>query len=60
MTIYWTIGFINQATITPGEKVKLTANLVGPIVINVKKKLAKQIVLSDSQYSLRHPIPQTS
>ena len=43
--------------ITPGEKVELTANLVGPIVINLKKKLGKQIVLSDDQYSLRHPIP---
>lgn len=43
--------------ITPGEKVQLTANLLGPIVINVRKKLGKQLVLSDSQYSLRHPIP---
>ena len=43
--------------IMPGEKVELTANLLGPIVINVKKKLGKQIILSDSPYSLRHPIP---
>ena len=43
--------------ITPGEKLELTANLLGPIVINVRKKLAKQIVLPDGQYSLRHPIP---
>ena len=43
--------------ILPGEKVELTANLLGPIVINVKKKLGKQIVLSDNQYSLRHPLP---
>ena len=43
--------------ITPGEKLELTANLLGPIVINVRKKLAKQIVLPDGRYSLRHPIP---
>jgi flagellar assembly factor FliW len=50
-----TLAIVN---ITPGEKVKLTANLVGPIVINVRKKLGRQIVLSDEHYSLRHPIPQ--
>ena len=43
--------------IVPGEKVELTANLLGPIVINVRKKVGKQIILSDSRYSLRHPIP---
>ena len=43
--------------VTPGERVGLTANLLGPIVINVKKKLGKQIILSDNQYSLRHPLP---
>ena len=43
--------------VTPGERVGLTANLLGPIVINVKKKVGKQIILSDSRYSLRHPIP---
>ena len=43
--------------VTPGEKVELTANLLGPIVINVKKKLGKQIILPENQYSLRHPIP---
>lgn len=42
--------------ITPGERVELTANLLGPIVINLEKKLAKQIILPDNQYSLRHPI----
>lgn len=43
--------------ITSGEKVELTVNLLGPIVINTKKKFGKQIILSDSEYSLRHPIP---
>ena len=43
--------------ITSGEKMELTVNLLGPIVINTKKKFGKQIILSDSDYSLRHPIP---
>jgi flagellar assembly factor FliW len=43
--------------ITSGEKVELTANLLGPIVINVKKMVAKQIILSENEYSVRHPIP---
>lgn len=34
-----------------------TTNLLAPLVINMKKKLGKQIVLQDnSKYSLRHPI----
>jgi len=43
--------------ITSGEKMELTVNLLGPIVINTKKKFGKQIILSDSEYSLRYPIP---
>jgi len=44
-------------TITSGEKVELTANLLGPIVINTKKRLGKQIILGEGKYSLRHPFP---
>jgi flagellar assembly factor FliW len=39
------------------EKVRdMTANLRAPILINEKKLKAKQIILSDSQYSLRYKI----
>lgn len=31
-----------------------TANLQGPIVVNIKKKLGKQVILSDSPYRTRH------
>ena len=34
----------------------VTANLVGPIVINPDTMLAKQVVLTNSQYGLRHSI----
>ena len=33
-----------------------TANLLGPLILNVPKRLGKQLVLSDSSYSARHPI----
>ena len=40
-----------------GKPTAMTANLLGPIVINPEKKLAKQVVLFGGQYSHRHPIP---
>lgn len=40
-----------------GKPTAITANLLGPIVINPQKRLAKQVVLYDGQYSHRHPIP---
>lgn len=33
---------------------KTTANLQGPIVINDKKKLGKQVILADSPYKTKH------
>lgn len=36
---------------------KVTANLLAPIVINVKSNNAKQIILSDNKYSIRQEIP---
>jgi flagellar assembly factor FliW len=35
---------------------KVTANLLGPIVINVRTGLARQLVLAASNYSVRHPV----
>lgn len=37
---------------------KTSANLQGPIVINNKKKLGKQVILSDSTYKTKHPLFQ--
>jgi len=33
-----------------------TANMMAPIVINIEKMLARQVVLHDSGYSLRQPL----
>lgn len=32
----------------------MTANLLAPIIINTTKKLAKQIILNDTDYSTKH------
>ena len=34
----------------------LTANLQGPVVVNVDSRAAKQLVLSEKRYSTRHPL----
>lgn len=33
-----------------------TINLKCPIIINLEEKLAKQFILEDSDYSMRHPV----
>lgn len=34
-----------------------TVNLLAPIIINSKKRLGKQVILHDSGYSIKHPLP---
>ena len=36
----------------------LTANLLGPLVLNPSNRTGKQLVLTDSSYSTRHPVTQ--
>ncbi len=38
----------------------VTANLLAPIVINVSQKLGKQVVLYQSEYPTRYPLPTIS
>lgn len=38
------------------EPVRVTANLVGPIVINPRTRSARQVILEDSEYSTQHPV----
>ncbi|PMC36630.1 flagellar assembly protein FliW [Bacillus sp. UMB0899] len=33
-----------------------TANLQAPLIINYKKKLGKQVILNNSNYSIRYPL----
>ena len=43
-------------TIPHNQPQKMTINLLGPIIINAKKRCALQIICSDDRYSHRHPI----
>lgn len=49
-----TLAVVNISRLEPFE---ITVNLLGPLVINLQKKLGRQIILSDHRYSHRYPIP---
>ena len=40
----------------PRDLRAMTANLKAPLVINPRRRLALQVILSDERYSLRHPV----
>ena len=40
----------------PKVHTEMTANLVAPLVINQRKGLAKQIVLTSAEYDTKHPL----
>ncbi len=46
--------------ISVGDRGEIAANLLAPIVINPAKKLGKQVVLYQSQYPTRYPLPTIS
>jgi flagellar assembly factor FliW len=43
--------------ITSANPVQITANLLGPIIFNILKKLAKQIIVYQGEYSTQAPFP---
>jgi flagellar assembly factor FliW len=49
------LAIVNILKTEPRE---ITANLLGPIVLNLRKKLARQVILDHQRYSHRFPIPQ--
>lgn len=38
------------------EPAMVTTNLVAPIVLNINKRLGKQVVLNNSHYTTKHPL----
>ena len=42
--------------VVPEDPQKMTANLLGPVVVNIKEKIGKQVILLDGDYSVKHPI----
>ena len=47
---------IYSIVVVPENIEKMTANLLGPIIININKKLGKQVILDDNRYSTKHYI----
>lgn len=50
------IAILATVTIAESRDGASTANLQGPIAINVRTGRARQIIVSDAGYSVRHPI----
>ena len=48
--LVWSVVTVND------DFTKITLNLLAPIIWNVKTKLAKQIILHDSEYTVKHEI----
>ena len=44
------------STLTLASDGTITANLLGPLAINPQTRQGKQLVLSDTSYSARHPV----
>lgn len=52
---------VNQSAVfsiltIPEDVTQMTANLKAPLVINLKEQIAKQIVLQEIEYSIKHPM----
>lgn len=43
-------------TIPPGRPQDMTANLMGPLAVNLKNRRGKQLVLEDPRYSHKHRV----
>ena len=47
---------IYTIVVMPEDITKTTTNLLGPIIINTKEKLAKQVILEEGKYGTKHLI----
>lgn len=47
---------IYSMVVVPEDMTKMTINLLGPIVINTKEMLGKQVILDDERYNTKHLI----
>ena len=45
---------IYSMVVIPEDIAKMTTNLLGPIVINTKEMLGKQVILDDERYNTKH------
>ena len=49
-------GSVYAVVTVPSDPREMTVNLVGPLVVNLSTRKAKQLVLTDSRYTTRHPV----
>jgi flagellar assembly factor FliW len=49
-------GAVYVVVTVPKDPSDMTVNLMGPLVINQSARRAKQLVLTDSRYTTRHPV----
>jgi flagellar assembly factor FliW len=49
-------ALILALVVIPADPLRMTANLAGPLVINIKTLQARQIVLNIDQYPLQFPV----
>lgn len=47
---------VYSIVVIPEDITKMTANLAGPVIINARERLGKQIVLDDNRYTTKHYI----
>lgn len=47
-------GMVLVIVTVPPNPRDITANLMGPLIFNTRKRLAKQLVLADPRYSTKH------
>ncbi|MFA5524915.1 MAG: flagellar assembly protein FliW [Tissierellales bacterium] len=45
---------VYSIVVIPEDITQMTANLLGPVIINIKEMLGKQIVLEDNRYTTKH------
>jgi len=48
--------FLLILTLKRTEKLKITANLLGPVALNTEKRLAKQVLLDPAHYDIALPL----
>lgn len=51
-------SMVTYCTLTVANDGGITANLLGPLVINTRTRRGRQLVLTESGYSTRHPVSQ--
>ncbi|NLY77195.1 MAG: flagellar assembly protein FliW [Tissierellia bacterium] len=47
---------VYSIVVVPEDLRKMTTNLLGPIIVNIRERLGKQVILDDPRYTTKHYI----